>query len=244
MNIEIELAGTRLRLQITLPETAERFGRFLRRRGCETWDLKPDSPEDCGMPLSAPGEPLTPYTEFMLCMPPVSGALLAHERVLLHGVAFLWRGKAWLITAPSGTGKTTQYYHWKRLWPEETEIINGDKSVLAMCADGFHLLPSPWTGKEGDAGEGEGALGGIVVLSQAQENRIRRLSPGEAVIPLLKAFIVRCRTEAEALQMAALEEKLLRTTPVWLLENRGDEASAALTRETLLEYERKQDDTV
>ena len=82
------------------------------------------------------------------------------------------------------------------------------------------------------------------MLSQAQENRIRRLSPGEAVIPLLKAFIVRCRTEAEALQMAALEEKLLRTTPVWLLENRGDEASAALTRETLLEYERKQDDTV
>lgn len=36
-------------------------------------------------------------------------------------------------------------------------------------------------------------------------------------------------------QPGALEERLLAQVPVWLLQNRGDAASAALCRDTLME---------
>lgn len=54
-------------------------------------------------------------------------ALLPHGRAIIHAVCFVWCGKAWLICAPSGVGKTTHYKQWKRLFPNEVEMLNGDK---------------------------------------------------------------------------------------------------------------------
>lgn len=48
-------------------------------------------------------------------------------------------------------------------------------------------------------------------------------------------FLFSRETADDVRMVCRLEEQLLRQTPVWLLENRGDAASAALCRETLME---------
>ena len=77
------------------------------------------------------------YTEFYALLGITSRALLKHGKCLFHGVAFLWRGKAWIITAPSGTGKTTQLRMWKKMLENEIEVWN----AVRMNRYGSILLP-------------------------------------------------------------------------------------------------------
>ena len=174
-----------------------------------------------------------------------SSFLLPFGRVLFHGVSFVWRGRAWIITALSGVGKTTQLRHWQRLYADEMQIINGDKSVLSREKDGsFRVWPSPWTGKEGDAGRLDAPLGGIVVLRQADHNAIRRIGPRESVMEIFQQFLVLDEDPADLRRVGEMEDGLLRSVPVWLLENVGDEASARLTYKTLCAYEAVKDENL
>lgn len=245
MNIAIELAGRTLRVGLLLPETAARFGAYRLPGDCAGSVVRLGAEDLHRPPLSGPDVPLTDFAEFVLLMPLASRALLGQDAALVHGVGFLWRGKAWLITAPSGVGKTTQLNHWRRQWPEELELINGDKCVLELGEDGrFWLHPCPWTGKEGDAGTACAPLGGVILLEQAGENSIGRLAPQDAALRMLQAFILNYDTEEEARSAAAMTERLLRSVPVWLLRNRGDAASSALIRETIVKWEEDARETV
>lgn len=177
----------------------------------------------------------SPYIEYMELCPKLSDALLPFNRVFFHGTAFFWRGKAWIFAAISGTGKTTQYLLWKELYGEEVQIINGDKPVLAFDNESITVYPSPWNGKEGMGKQISAPLGGIILLRQSRDNRIRKIDAAEAAGPLFLQFLFRRETPDDVHAVCRLEERLLRQTPVWLLENRGDAASAALCHETLME---------
>ena len=78
-------------------------------------------------------------------------------------------------------------------------------------------------------------LGGIILLEQSEENRMRRLLPAEAAGPLLTQLLFTRKNTDDVRAACALEERLLAQVPVWLLQNRGDAASAALCRDTLME---------
>lgn len=170
--------------------------------------------------------------------PRVSEALLLFDRCLFHGAAFLWRGKAYIFTAPSGAGKTTQYVLWKLLYGEEIQILNGDKPVLEFRdGGGIWVHPSPWSGKENMAQDKSAPLGGVIYLSQGQENAVRAMPPKEAVLPLFCQFVMIAETEAAVRRACALEERLLKAVPVWHMVNRGDEASVRLCRDTILQFE-------
>lgn len=175
------------------------------------------------------------YIEFMELCVKASDALLAYDRAVFHGAAFRWRGKAWMLTAPSGTGKTTQYLRWKALCGADVQIINGDKPVLAFDGKNITVCPSPWNGKEGMGQRISAPLGGIILLRQSGENRIRRLRAGEAVGPVFTQFLFSRACAEDVRAVCRMEDRLLRQVPVWLLENRGDAVSAALLRETLME---------
>lgn len=178
------------------------------------------------------------FLEFQSLMLATGNELLMHARALFHGAALYWKGRAWILTAPSGTGKTTQLRHWRKLLKKEMKIINGDKPLLVMREDGTVLVcSSPWRGKERYGQRGLCApLGGIILLEQGDHNEIMRLAAADAVIPLFTEFISYPENEEQILCQAKILDQILHKVPVWKLVNLGDEDSAAMALEALKHY--------
>lgn len=190
-------------------------------------------------------EPSLPFREFQSLMLATGNTLLQYSRALFHGAALLWKGKAWILTAPSGTGKTTQLRHWRRILKKEVQIINGDKPLLECREDGsIWVHSSPWRGKEKYGTPGLSApLGGIIFLQQGQENRMERMNVEETVRPLFTEFVSYPETKAQILCQSDILSRILDVTPVWKLVNLGDIASAERTLQVLSEFLENREET-
>ena len=175
------------------------------------------------------------YVEYMELCPAISSAITVFDRIVFHAVSFIWKDLAWLVTAPSGTGKSTHYCLWKLLCPDEIQIINGDKPIVYIENDEVFATTSPWAGKENMSQRLSAKLGGIIVLEQSDSNEITRLTVHESAGKVFSQFLFDCNTEQEAKTACRIAEKMLKT-PVWLLKNRGDIESAKLCRKTLQIY--------
>lgn len=161
--------------------------------------------------------------EFWCLLEPTAMALLKNNCCIFHAVAFTYKGKAWLFTAPSGTGKSTQYHNWKECFGNDVKIINGDKPVLRLNDDrSIDVYPSPWRGKERYGSHISAPLGGIVYLEQGTENRICKMHSSESIPVLLNAFWGRPETEDQIVQMCNITDSIVDQYPVWKLINRGD----------------------
>lgn len=243
MNIELSLAGIPVRVGLRFPENARSLQGYITAQNCLDRDVFVPDEEAARCPTVAPEGILNAYAESYLLIGQVSRYLLPQGAAVYHAVAIRWQERAWLFAASSGVGKTTQLRHWLRLYGEEIQLINGDKPILRMMGDGtLHVSPSPWNGKENYSGNVEGTLGGIVLLRQADTDRICRLPPDEAAVPLLQRFLTPGETEQELRAMCRLTETILNHVPVWMLENQGGEESARLTHDTLRVFEGKRDE--
>ena len=233
---EVEYAGRPVRYSFMFPLTKYYFRGFIRRAQGEEFDIRV-SPE-----LFARGRELMPeetndaYLEYRLLIELTEQLLLDSGCCMFHAVAFTLRGRAWLLTAPSGTGKTTQFLNWQRLFPGEVEMICGDMPVLEQREDGsIWVHPTHWNGKESIGSHASARLGGIVVLEQAGENRMDRLTAHEALVPVVNQFCAAPETEEEIRTMFGMLDRMLGDHPVWKLRNLGDDASTLLLRESIAE---------
>ena len=231
MELTVVLAGIPVRLSLRSPAYAACFQPFRTEADPVAAVRVPEDALKEAAPHYEAGT--TPeQVEYLELGPRVCDALLPYGRILFHGAAIVWRGRAWIFTANSGTGKTTQYMLWKLCFGSEIKILNGDKPLLEFRKDGILVHPSPWRGKEGLGSLDTAPLGGIILLEQNEENRMRRLLPAEAAGPLLTQLLFTRKNADDVRAACALEERLLAQVPVWLLQNRGDAASAALCRDT------------
>ena len=157
-------------------------------------------------------------------------ALLNFDGFQLHSSAVMVDGKAYLFSAPSGTGKSTHTEKWCRLFG--AKLLNDDKPVLRLQEGQWIAYGTPWSGKYDLSTPTGVPLGGIAFLQRAEENRIRRLDPQEAVPLIISQSLRYLRPDQMELQLALLD-KLLRQMPVWLLECRNDDQAAYLAYENM-----------
>ena len=179
------------------------------------------------------------YAEYVISCSCICDFLMQHGRMVFHGAAMLWHDKAYIFSAPSGTGKTTQLRLWRNLFRSEAEVLNGDKPILQVQNNGKILVhPSPWKGKEGYGRDDIIApLGGIITLRQDHENRVTVLKPAEAAKNLFGRNYSTFRMEQEVRNAGKLMEQIVYSVPVWRLSNKGDEESARMMREELIRQE-------
>ena len=158
--------------------------------------------------------------------------LLGFNGLVLHASAAALGGRAYLFSGPCGRGKSTHTRLWQQTFGDAVQVFNDDKPALRRLDGRWYAYGTPWCGKDGINLNQKWPLGGICFLEQAQENRIRRLSAAEALPLILAQTTYRLQPQSMELLLASLD-KLLREIPVFLLENRPEEAAARLSFETM-----------
>ena len=155
-----------------------------------------------------------------------------YNGLMLHASAAALGGRAYLFSGPCGRGKSTHTRLWQQTFGEAVQVFNDDKPALRRLDGRWYAYGTPWCGKDGINLNQKWPLGGICFLEKSQENRIRRLSAAEDLTLILAQTTYRLPPQYMELLLASLDS-LLREIPVFLLENRPEEAAARLSFETM-----------
>lgn len=169
------------------------------------------------------------FAEYCCAMMKAADFLTEKEYAMFHGVAFIYGEGAYILTAPSGTGKSTQFRNLHILYGKTCRIINGDKPILGPGKDGSIVVyPSPWNGKERWAGREHAPLRGLVLLEQGNENIIRKMSQQEAVVPVLEQFLYTAPNRQSVRTVCRMADSMISNVPIYHLVNKGDLASTRI----------------
>ena len=149
-------------------------------------------------------------------------SLLALERrmvqkdaLILHCAYIRHQGEAILFSAPSETGKSTQADLWEKYRGSRT--VNGDKALL-QCVNGRWTARGwPVCGSSAICENLSTPIRAVVMLSQGQEDELRRLSPREAFTQLYSQITVNTWNRDFAGKNMALIEGLIARVPVFHL---------------------------
>ena len=152
--------------------------------------------------------------------------------LLFHSAAVEVDGKAYLFTAPSGTGKTTHIALWQKLHGEKMTIVNGDKPLLKVNSDEIIVYGTPWDGKERQSTNTCAKVAGICIITRGKENKIKRISSIEALSTLMSQTFR--PVGAENLKKAVEGViSLSARIPVWKLECNISEEAAKVSYEAM-----------
>jgi len=146
--------------------------------------------------------------------------LIFQQGIVIHASAIEWQGKAIVFTAPAGTGKTTQSNLWKEYM--NAVVLNGDRPALRMVDNEFFAYGTPWSGSSREYINKRAPVAALVLLEQAPENTITKLSPTEALMRIMPRFFLPYNDQAMMELAVGTIEKTLRHVPVYLLKCRPD----------------------
>ncbi len=108
------------------------------------------------------------------------------QTLLLHASVIRKDGYGYLMTAPSGTGKSTHTYLWYKNIPG-CDLMNDDNPVVRVVDGQPIIYGTPWSGKTPCYRNIEAPVGAIVRIRQRKQNEIRRMAPLESLAQLLPA---------------------------------------------------------
>lgn len=158
-----------------------------------------------------------PFLERTAIQRYVADKLAVRNTLLLHGSTVAVDGRAYLFTAPCGTGKSTHTRLWRELFGERAVMVNDDKPFLQITSDGVLAYGSPWSGKHGLASNVCVPLKGICLLHRGSENVIRRAEPKDLINFLRRQAHV--SADASLAQKAfSLVDILAESVPLWTMQ--------------------------
>ena len=237
----MEIAGLVTHVQPLFGSTREYFRRYLTEKQPELDVLV--TPEDLafeqamfrqeaieeGMKIRKFTDP---FLERATIQRKVAMKLLERDTILLHGSTVAVDGKAYLFTAPCGTGKSTHTRLWREVFGDRALMVNDDKTFLRLTEDGVLAFGSPWSGKHGLDSNVCVPLKGICLLQRGKENVIRKATQDECLPELLHQCMI---PEEEMLAQKArfLVEKLVEIVPLWNLECNKEPSAAVVSHDAM-----------
>ena len=152
-------------------------------------------------------------------------SLIKYGGFMLHSSAGELDGKAYLFSAPSGTGKSTHTSRWVSYFGEErARIINDDKPAVREADGKFYVYGTPWSGKTALNENVAVEPAGVAFIERSETNRIERLTPVQALKHLMWQT-VRPTKEQNMDALLTTLDKFISQVPVYKLYcNISDEA--------------------
>lgn len=165
------------------------------------------------------------YVESLVIYRLLCEKLLERNVLLFHSAAISMEGKAYLFTAPSGTGKSTHIRLWRKRFGKAVGIINGDKPLISVTEQEIRAWGTPWDGKEHWSANRSAPIAGICYLGRGVDNEITPMSSQEA-LSVLFSQSYRPSTEAGMRKLMQLLQELSQRVPFWKLKcNMSEEAA-------------------
>lgn len=139
------------------------------------------------------------------------------QGIIFHSSAVAVDGKAYLFTAPSGTGKSTHARLWREMLGDKVVYINDDKPIIRYVDGDFYVYGTPWNGKHRLDTNARAKIAAICEIKQSKVNSICRISPQEMLLVVMNQTIR--PTETDKLDnLFTILDKLLTTVPLYRLE--------------------------
>lgn len=160
--------------------------------------------------------------------------LASFRTVLVHASLIEMPGFGGIMfVGRSGIGKTTQATLWEKF--KGATIINGDKVFLSLnqAGDTVTAHGSPWCGSSPYKLNKSTTLKGIIVLDQAKENTIRRLTDLEVLAEYVQHIFMPMWDEQATEKVMGTIDEMLPIVPVYKLACRPDEEAVDLTFRTV-----------
>lgn len=158
--------------------------------------------------------------------------LLNFDGMLLHASAVVVDGRAYLFSAPCGTGKSTHTKLWLRVFGERAAILNDDKPALRLEDGVWYAYGTPWSGKHDISTNIRARVAGICFLHRAPENKIEPFGGAKAIFSLLEQT-ARPAGADQRMKIMVLLDKLLTQVPVWQMGCNMDPQAALVSYEAM-----------
>ena len=154
--------------------------------------------------------------------------LVSFGGLMLHSSAVAMDGKAYLFSAPSGTGKSTHTQLWLDVFGEKATILNDDKPALRRIDGEWYAYGTPWSGKHDKSINTRVPLGGICVLRRGDVNKIEPYRGAGAIKDIFEQTPRDTNAEYVS-KLLELLDKLLCEVPVWKMECNMDPDAARMS---------------
>ena len=161
-----------------------------------------------------------------------SFALCEEDTLLVHASVIRNNGRGYLMTAPSGTGKSTHTYLWYKNIPG-SDLMNDDNPVIRIVENTAKVYGSPWSGKTPCYRNIEAPIGAVVRIQRNSENVIRRLSPIEAFAMMLPSCNNMKWDRRVYTAVCSSLNHLVATAKLWELGCRPDREAALVCYEAV-----------
>ena len=153
-------------------------------------------------------------------------ATSTYDTVLAHASCVEYKNKAYLFLGKSGTGKSTHSRMWMSAL-EGVELMNDDHPIIRIDQDGTAIAyGSPWSGKTKCYKNVQAPIGGIVRISRAFYNKVRRLS----IIESYASLMTSCSGMTWEKRLADGRDKtiqqIIKSVPCWVMECLPNEEAA------------------
>jgi len=159
--------------------------------------------------------------------------LLRYDGLLLHSSAVVMDNRAYLFSAPCGTGKSTHTALWRKVFGEDrARILNDDKPALRLEDGCFYAYGTPWSGKTDQNLNIRVPVAGICVLRRGEVNKITPYTGAKALHALLEQT-TRSKEPVFMEKLLTLLDTLMQTVPVWYMECNMDPAAAQMSYDAM-----------
>lgn len=226
LNVELNIGGKRMEQKISkylydfkgdsdIKVCVKRD--FIRQRCSENKNLNPED------------------AEYMLTGTSFYSKLVDFEGIMLHASAVAYQNRAYLFSAPCGTGKSTHASIWMKIFPESV-ILNDDKPALRCIGEKVFAYGTPWSGKTDIQQNISAPVAGIAFIERSKHNSVERMDKEKAVINILSQTIGAVNVDRTQ-KLATTVEKIIKNVPVYLLKCNMDDEAAIVAYSEMSKYE-------
>ncbi len=139
--------------------------------------------------------------------------ILFEDAMSIHSASVIYKDKAVVFSASSGTGKSTQAGLWQR--ELGCRVLDGDVTVCREKEGKLYVYGLPWCGSSGKYINKEVELGALVFLKQAKDNTVRIPNIREKISYVFSSTFSESLTEEMAHRVAGVTQKIVEKAPIY-----------------------------